>query len=104
MARPEPAHAVRQPRRAEADLRVFEALAGGAEHLVGGDAQVFDLDLGMAAGHRAVDRIEHAHRADRGIRQVDQEHAGAVVRLRHDDADLGAFGAGDELLAPLMTQ
>ncbi len=37
---------------------VFEAVAGGAEHLVGGDAEVVDLDLGVAAGHRTVDRVE----------------------------------------------
>ena len=70
-----------------------------AEHLVGGDAKIVDRDLGMAAGHRAVDRVEHALDADRGIGQVDQEQAGAVVRLRHDDADLRALGAGDERLA-----
>ena len=99
IASAEPAHAVRQARRAEADLRVFETFAGRAEHLVGGYAKVLDLDLGMAAGHRTVDRIEHALDADRGIRQVDEEHARAVVRLRHDDADPGALGAGDERLA-----
>ena len=53
----------------------------------------------MAARHRTIDRIKHAQRLDRGIRQVDQEQAGAVVRLRHDDADPGALGAGDEFLA-----
>jgi hypothetical protein len=55
----------------------------------------------MSAGHRTIDRIQHAQRADRGIRQIDEEHARAIVRLRHDDADPGAFGSGDELLSPV---
>ncbi len=92
---------MRQARRAEADLRIFETIAGCAEHLVGGYAKVLDLDLGMSAGHRTVDRIDHAQGADRGIRQIDQEHAGADVRLRHDDADPGAIGPGDEFLPPV---
>jgi hypothetical protein len=85
------------------DLRILETVAGRAEHLVGGYAKVLDLDLdlGMSAGHRTIDRIQHPQRADRGIRQIDKEHARAVVRLRHDNADLGAFRSGDELLSPV---
>jgi hypothetical protein len=55
----------------------------------------------MSAEHRTIDRIQHAQRANRGIRQIDKEHARAVVRLRHDDADACAFGPGDELLSPV---
>ena len=94
-----PAHAVRQAGRGQAHLRVFEAVAALAQHLVGGHAQVVDRDDGMAAGHGTVDGVEHALDADRGIGQIDQEHARAVVRFRHHDADLRAFRAGDERLA-----
>ena len=42
--------------------------------------------------------------ADRRIGQVDQEHAGALLGLRHDDADLGALAPVMKALRPLITQ
>ena len=39
------------------------------------------------------------HHPDGGVGQVDEEHAGALVRLRHHDPDLCAVGPGDERLA-----
>ena len=74
----QPAHAVRQARGAEADLRIFEAFAGLAEHLAGGDAQIVDGQRRVAAGHRAVDGVGNVVDADRRIGQIDQEHAGAL--------------------------
>jgi hypothetical protein len=58
----------------------------------------------MAAGHRTVDRVEHALDADGGIGQVDEEHAGALVGLGHDDADFRAVAPVMKVLRPLMTQ
>ena len=49
----------------------------------------------MPAGHRAVDRVEHALDPDRGVGQIDQEHAGPVIGLGHDDPDTGPVGPGD---------
>ncbi|PAV93486.1 hypothetical protein WR25_24193 [Diploscapter pachys] len=95
---------MRQPGRGEADLGVFEPFAAVPQHLVRRDAQIVDPHHGMATGHRAVDRVEHAFDGDRRVGQIDQEHAGAPgpvggVGLRHDDPDLRALGTGDERLA-----
>ena len=95
---------MRQAGGGQADLRIFEAFAGFAEHLVGGDAKVIDDHGRMAARHRTVDRVRDMLDADRGVGQVDQEHAraaalGDVLGLGHDDADAGPFGAGDEAFA-----
>ena len=46
----DPAHAVREPGRAEAVLAEQVALPAAAEHLVVVHAEVFDADLGVAAG------------------------------------------------------
>jgi hypothetical protein len=101
-----PAHTMRKARGAEANLRIFEAFARLPQHLVGGDAQIVDLDFRMAAGHGIVDRVEHAHRPDRRVGQIDHEHAGATIggsalRPGHDDTNTCAISAGDELLAPV---
>jgi hypothetical protein len=64
-------------RRAEPHLRIFEALARLPQHLVGGDAQIVDGQLGMGAGHRIVDGVGRMVDGDRRIGQIDQEHAGA---------------------------
>jgi hypothetical protein len=82
---------VRQPGGRQAHLRVTKALAALAQHLVGGHAQIVDRECRMAAGHRAVDGIRHALDADRGIGQIDQEHARALVGFGHHDADLRAL-------------
>ncbi len=46
----QPAHAVRQPRRRESHLRVAEALADLAEHLVAGTRRSSSRTTRMAAG------------------------------------------------------
>ena len=99
----QPAHAMRQPRGAEPNLRILEALTCSAKHLVSRDAQVFDRHFRVTARHRIVDRIGHVIDPDSGIGQIEQEHAGAalaalVFRLGHDNAHLGPVGAGDETL------
>ena len=55
----DPAHAVREPRRAEPVLTEQVPLAPTAEHLVLVDAQVGDDDLGVAGA--AVHRLDLAH-------------------------------------------
>ena len=49
-----------------------------------------------AAGHRAIDGVENTLDADGGMGQIDQEHAGAIGRFRHDDTDARPGDAGDE--------
>ena len=95
----EPAHAMRQARRAEADLSILEALAAAAEHLVGADAEIVDGHDSMTARHRGVDRVEQTFDTDRRVRQVDEEHARAIVGLGHDDANSSSLCARDEGLA-----
>jgi len=85
--------------RGEARSRLPATIAGRAEHLVGGYAKVLDLEhVRQSPNDRS---YQHAHRADSGIWQIDKEHARAVVRLRHDNADSGALGSGDEILSPV---
>ena len=96
-----PAHAMRQASGRQADLRIFEAFAALAQHLVGGNPQIVDADGGVAARHGAVDGVGHAFDGDGRIGQIDQEQAGALLRLGHDNADLGALRAGDEGLAAI---
>jgi len=72
----------------------------GVRHL-----QAIDQNLGMAAGHGAVERVDDALDLHRRMRQVHEEHRGARGRAltgaRHDDADLGADRSGDEHLAAM---
>lgn len=72
----------------------------GVRHL-----QAIDQNLGMAAGHGAVERVDDALDLDRRMRQVHEEHRGArgcaLTGARHDDADLGADRSGDEHLAAM---
>ena len=87
-------------------MRVLEPFACRAQHLFGRNPQAVEGQRRVAAGHRAVDRIGNVFDADGGVRQLDQEHAGAAtvidpLGLGHDDADLGAKAAGDEGFAPL---
>ena len=102
----EPPHAVREPRRAEPDLRIFEPFAGIAEHLVSRNAQVFNADLAVSAGHRTIDGVGDMGDADCGVGQVDEEHARAALavvlfRAGHDDADVGPVCAGGKAFAPV---
>src|SRR3546814_12368174 len=53
----------------------------------------------MAARHRTVDRVRHMVDADRGVWQIDEEHARTFFGLRHDDADARTLCAGVEGLA-----
>ena len=103
VGRTQPAHAVAEPRRGEPHLGVAEALADLAQHRVGRQAQVLDLDHGMAAGEARIDGIERALDPDRGVGQVDQEERGVaghrpVLHLGHDDRPARAVGAGDQPL------
>ena len=75
--RAQPAHAVRQARRREAHLRVAEALADLAQHVVAGHAQVLDVDDGVAAHEARVHGAEHAADLEGGIGQVGEEHGGS---------------------------
>ncbi len=50
------AHAVRQPRRLEPDLRVGQTAADLAEHRAVADGAAFEADLGMAADAVGADR------------------------------------------------
>jgi hypothetical protein len=80
--------------------RDFQQLSPDAPSIWSADTRRFSISS-MSARHRTIDRIQHAHRADSGIWQIDKEHARAVVRLRHDNADSGALGSGDEFLSPV---
>ncbi len=100
----QPAHAVGQTRRGQADLRIAKALADLPQHRVAIDAQIVDIDLCMAAGEAGIQRVEHPHDLHRRVRQRRHEHGGTDVlallvhRVCHDDADGGALGPGDQPL------
>jgi hypothetical protein len=82
--RAQPAHAVREPRRAEAHLGVAQALAELAEHRAARHAHALELDHRMAAGRHRVDRVELAHDPKARCVDIHQEHASAdVVARRH---------------------
>ena len=96
----QPAHAMREPRRRQAHLRVLEALADLAEDVRRRHAHVLEPHDTVAAREA---RVETAHRPldhDAGRIHVGQEHRGAgVVGVGHDDRERRALGAGDEPLA-----
>ena len=84
----EPAHAMGQPRRAEADLRHLQALPFAQEHILRRDLQAVELDLAVAAMLlRAHDR-DAAHDPPARLVLVEQEGGEAVARV--------VRGAGDE--------
>ena len=76
----EPAHAVREPRGREADLRHAEAVADFAEDRGVGNADVRVFDLAMSAEAVAAHRRHGAHEAIAGRVGGDEEHR------RRDDA------------------
>ena len=71
---PEPAHAMRQPRRAEPDLRDLQAVADAEQHVVVGDFEAVEFELAMAAvllrSHDARCGARCASRAGRGDRET----------------------------------
>src|SRR3546814_19893161 len=55
-----PSHAMGEPRGREPDLRVAPPLADLAENIAVGHMAVVEADHGLAAGKRAVERVEGA--------------------------------------------
>src|ERR1700736_5152289 len=49
LGKPEPAHAVRQPRRAEPDLCHFESTADAEQHVLIGDFEAIEFELAVPA-------------------------------------------------------
>ena len=92
----DPAHAVREARRAEAVLAEQVALAAAAEHAVVGDAEVGDADLAVVAlaGHR----VDVADDLPALGGQVDEE--GGVARLRRVGVGVGAGDEDGEVARP----
>ncbi len=99
----DPAHAVRQARRAEAVLAESVTLALATQQVGVGDAQVADDDLAMVvAARHGVDVTDHLPPI---ARQIDDERrvrrlrqVGIVLGARHHDGERRPAGAGDEPL------
>ena len=98
----EPAHAMREPRGRQAHLRVAKALAHFAEDRIGRHAQPIEAHDAMAAGEALVERV---HRCARPRCPPHSCRTGTSSRrrrrLRHDDREGRAVGAGDEPLAAI---
>ncbi|MCO5588369.1 hypothetical protein L7F22_042324 [Adiantum nelumboides] len=100
----QPAHAVGQPGRAEADLGVAVALVDLTQHGVVGDAAVGEPDLQVPAVERLVQGRDVPADVHAGVVGVDEEHrrtttvTGGAGGAGHDDGERGAVGAGDEPL------
>ena len=97
----EPAHAVGESGRGEADLGVAEALAGFAEDVECGDLEAVEFHDGVAAGEALVEAVHGADDADAGLIHVGEEHGCAAIVeaagfTRHDDGEAGVYGACDE--------
>ena len=100
---PQPAHAVREPRGAEADLRDLEPVADVHQPVLVGDLEPVELELAVPAVLlRAHDR-NAPHDAPAGLVAVEHERGEALARivggLREQDEMLRDAGAGDEPLA-----
>ena len=101
---PDPAHAVREPRRAEPVLAEAMALAESAQDRVLRDAQIGDADLAVVVT-RPAHRVDVADDLPAVARDVDQErrvgglrHFGRVFGARDQDRELRAVRARDEPL------
>ena len=95
----QPAHAVRQPRGPEPDLRVAEALPHLAEHrVVPATTQSRKRTSQCPPANTRVGRLHVAADLEAGVAGVDEEHRRALRRARHADGEGRAVGAGDEPL------
>ena len=99
----EPAHAVRQPRRTEPDLRDAQAVAVIHQHVFVRDFEPVEFELAMAAVLLRPHDRNAAHDAPAGLVLVIEERGEAAARIvggaRHQDEMRGAVGAGDEPFA-----
>src|SRR6185437_299242 len=99
----EPAHAVRQPRRAEPDLRHLQAVADAEQHVVVVDFEAVELQLAMPAvlfGAHDGDAAHHARARLVAVIKKRGEAAPPVVGGAGDDDEVRGFaGTGDEPLA-----
>src|SRR6185436_8473878 len=101
----EPAHAVRESRRAEPYLRIAEPRPELPKHGVARHSNVAELDFGMPPGGGRVDRLDHARELEARRIDVEQKHRGAdvralrVERARHDDVERRAGRTGDHPFA-----
>src|SRR3546814_13304989 len=77
-----PSHAMGEPRGREPDLRVAQPLADLAENIAVGHMEVVEADHGMAAGKRAVERVEDAFDDDFGPVPLAENHRIAGLGLR----------------------
>ncbi len=77
--RAEPAHAMREPRRRQSDLRVSEALADLAEDIARRNAQIVEPHDTVAARKARVEAVHRALDDDAGRVHVRQEHRGAGI-------------------------
>jgi hypothetical protein len=100
---PEPAHAVREPRLPEADLRHLEAVADVQQHVLVGDLEPVERELAVPAVFFRPHDGDAAHDAPTRLAGVEEERrkASALVvrRARDQDKVLRFPGAGDEPLA-----
>ena len=64
-------------RRGQPHLRVFQPLAGLAQHISGRHTQAFKPDHRMAAGKAGVHGVHLPLNADAGLAHVGQKHRGA---------------------------
>ena len=100
---PQPAHAMRQPRRCQPNLRVLQALAGFTQHIGHRHPQTFKPHHGVSAGEAGVHRVHLPLDADTRLVHVGQEHGGARARrvardFGHDDGKACSHGPSDQPL------
>ena len=99
----QPAHAMRQPRRCQPNLRVLQALTGFTQHIGHRHPQAFKPHHSVPTGEAGVHRVHLPLDANARLVHVGQEHGGARARrvardFGHDDGKARSHGAGDQPL------
>ena len=100
---PEPAHAMRQPRRAKPDLRAFEAVADTEQDIFVSDLKAVEFEFAMPAMFLRPHDVDAADDAPARLVAVIEkggEPAALVVGSARDDDEMRRLrGAGDEPFA-----
>ena len=95
---------MREPRRAEPDLRGAQAVALVHQHVFARHFEAVEFELAMAAVLLRPHDRDAAHDAPAGLVLVKEKRGEAVARIvggaRDQDEVRGAVGAGDEPFAP----